>query len=146
MDGGGKPNALGWRRTTRLLTPQSPAAIITDKEEETVEYLLLIYDNEKRWSKGYDKSELGEYQAFGKEFAKAIKGGNALQPTSTAVTVRVRNGKPVTTDGPFAETKEQLGGYYLVEAGDRDGAVAIAAKIPGARLGSIEVRPIMTFS
>ena len=111
-----------------------------------MEYLLLIYENEKRWSQGYDKSEMGEYQAFGEEFAKAIKGGNALQPTSTAITVRVRNGKPVTTDGPFAETKEQLGGFYLVEAGDRDEAVAIAAKIPGARFGSIEVRPIMKFS
>ncbi len=111
-----------------------------------MQYLLLIYDNEKRWSQGYDKAELGEYVAFGKEFAPAIKGGNALQPTSTATTVRVRNGKPVTTDGPFAETKEQLGGYYLVEAADRNEALAIAAKIPGARFGSIEVRPIMTFS
>ena len=69
-----------------------------------------------------------------------------MQPTQTAATVRVRNGKPVTTDGPFAETKEQLGGYYLVEASSRDQAVAIAAKIPGARFGSVEVRPIMTFS
>jgi len=111
-----------------------------------MQYLLLIYDNEKRWSNGYDKTELGEYVAFGKEFASAIKGGNALQSTSTATTVRVRNGNPVTTDGPFAETKEQLGGYYLVEARDRDEAVAIGAKIPGARFGSIEVRPIMTFS
>jgi hypothetical protein len=111
-----------------------------------VEYLLLVYDNEKRWSQGYDKAELGEYQAFGEEFSKAIKGGQALQPTSAAATVRVRDGKRLTTDGPFAETKEQLGGYYLVEARDRDEAIAIAAKIPGARFGSIEVRPIMKFS
>jgi hypothetical protein len=116
-----------------------------------MQYLLLIYGDEKRWSRGYEKSEagkseLGEYVAFGQEFASAIKGGNALQPTGTATTVRVRNGKPVTTDGPFAETKEQLGGYYLVEARDRDEALGIAAKIPGARFGSIEVRPIMTFS
>ena len=111
-----------------------------------MQYLLLIYDNEKRWSQNYDKAELEEYHAFGKEFASAIKGGNALQPTQTAATVRVRNGKPVTTDGPFAETKEQLGGYYLVEASSRDQAVAIAAKIPGARFGSVEVRPIMSFS
>jgi len=110
-----------------------------------MQYLLLIYDNEKRWSQGYDKSELGEYVAFGKEFAAAIKGGNALQPTSTATTVRVRDGKRLTTDGPFAETKEQLAGYYLVEASDLDQAVAIAAKIPGARFGSIEVRPIIKF-
>ncbi len=111
-----------------------------------MEYLLLIYDNEKRWSQGYDKAELQEYVAFGKEFAKSIKGGHALQPTPTAATVRVRDGKQLTTDGSFAETKEQLGGYYLVEAADRNEALAIAAKIPGARFGSIEVRPIMTFS
>ena len=111
-----------------------------------MQYLLLIYDNEKRYGQGYPEAELGEYRAFGKEFAGAIKGGNALQPTSAAATVRVRNGKRLTTDGPFAETKEQLGGYYLVEAADRDEAIAIAARIPGARFGSIEVRPIMKFS
>lgn len=111
-----------------------------------MEYLLLIYDNDKRYSQGYSDAELGEYRAFGKEFAKAIKGGHALQPTSAAATVRVRNGKPLTTDGPFAETKEQLAGYYLVEAHDREEAVAMAAKIPGARFGSVEVRPIMKFS
>jgi len=110
-----------------------------------MQYLLLIYDNEKRWSQGYADAEMADYKTFGQEFSKAIKGGNALQPTSAAATVRVRNGKRLTTDGPFAETKEQLGGYYLVEARDRDEAVAIAAKIPGARHGSIEVRPIMTF-
>jgi len=109
-------------------------------------YLLLIYDNEKRWEKGYEKHELEEYGVFGKEFSGAIKGGNALKPTATATTVRVRDGKRLTTDGPFAETKEQLGGYYLVEAKDLDEAVVIAGKIPGARHGSIEVRPIMTFS
>jgi hypothetical protein len=111
-----------------------------------MQYLLLIYDDEKRWSKGYDKGELSEYMAFGKEFAAAIKGGQALQSTSTAATVRVRDGKPLTTDGPFAETKEQLAGYYLVDVATREEAVAIGAKIPGARFGSIEVRPIMTFS
>lgn len=111
-----------------------------------MEYLLLIYEDEKRFSKGYDPAEMAEYQAFGKEFAPSIKGGNALQPTGTAATVRIRNGKPLNTDGPFAETKEQLGGFYLVEARDRDEAVAMAAKIPGARFGSIEVRPIMKFS
>jgi hypothetical protein len=111
-----------------------------------MEYLLLIYEDEKRFSQGYDEAEMGEYQAFGKEFAHAIKGGNALQPTATAATVRLRKGKQLNTDGPFAETKEQLGGFYLVEARDRDEAVAIAAKIPGARYGSIEVRPIMKFS
>ena len=110
-----------------------------------MQFLLLIYDNEQRFAKGYDPSELDKYRAFGTEHAAAIKGGNALQPTQAAATVRVRDGKPVVTDGPFAETKEQLGGYYLVEAADRAAAAAIAAKIPGARFGSIEVRPIMTF-
>ena len=70
-------------------------------------------------------------------------GGNPLQPTPTATTVRVRNGKVSTTDGPYAETKEQLGGYYLIEAKDLDDAIAIAARIPSARMGSIEVRPII---
>lgn len=111
-----------------------------------MQYLLLIYEDERRFNQGYDEAEMGEYQAFGEEFATAIKGGNALQPTGTAATVRVRNGKLLATDGPFAETKEQLGGFYLVEARDRDEAIAIASKIPGARFGSIEVRPIMTFS
>lgn len=111
-----------------------------------MKYLLLIYDTEKRWENGYDKTELAEYGAFGKEFASQILGGNALKPSSTATTVRVRDGKRITTDGPFAETKEQLGGYYLVEATDLDQALAIAEKIPGARFGSIEVRPLMIFS
>ena len=114
-----------------------------------MQFLLLIYDQEKRWttlSEAQQKSETQEYGAFGKEFASAIRGGNALQPTPTAKTVRVRNGKPQVTDGPFAETKEQLGGYYLVEAKDASEAASIAAKIPWARHGSIEVRPIMTFS
>src|SRR5205085_7150334 len=111
-----------------------------------MQYLLLIYENEKRFAKGYPENELAEYRAFGKEFAAAIKGGNALQPTGTAATVRVRDGQVLPTDGPFAETKEQLGGYYLIEARDRDEAIAIAAKIPGARFGSVEVRPIQKFS
>jgi hypothetical protein len=71
--------------------------------------------------------------------------GNALEPVATATTVRVRNGKLSTTDGPFAETKEQLGGYYLIEARDLNDAVQVAAKIPSAKIGSIEVRPVMVF-
>jgi hypothetical protein len=119
------------------------------KEKKTMEYLLLIYEGEKRWqgmSEAEIGAEVGEYGAFGNEFAGAIKGGNALQPTGAATSVRVRDGKRMTTDGPFAETKEQLGGYYLVDAPDLDAAINIAAKIPGARYGTIEVRPIMTFS
>jgi len=74
-----------------------------------------------------------------------FRAGDALQPIATATTVRVRNGKTLSTDGPFAETKEQLGGYYLIEAKDLDEAIAIAARIPSSRLGSIEVRPVMKF-
>jgi hypothetical protein len=114
-----------------------------------MQYLLLIYDSEKRWtklSKAEQDAETREFGAYGKEFASKILGGNGLQPTITAKTVRVRDGKSLTTDGPFAETKEQLGGYYLVEAGSADEAIALAAKIPWARYGSIEVRPIMVFS
>jgi hypothetical protein len=116
------------------------------KEKTTMQFLLLLYENEQRWSQGYPQSEMSEYREFGKEFAKAIKGGNALQPTRTAATVRVRDGNQLATDGPFAETKEQLGGFYLIEAKDRDEAIAMAAKIPSARFGGVEVRPIMTFS
>ncbi|HLH16902.1 MAG TPA: YciI family protein [Bryobacteraceae bacterium] len=116
-----------------------------------MQYLLLIYEDEKHWENAdYSSPEvaaiMGQYQAFGKEYAAAIQGGNALQPTSTAKTVRVRDGKAVVSDGPFAETKEQLGGYYLVEANSAEEAAAMAAKIPGARTGSVEVRPIQTFS
>jgi hypothetical protein len=114
-----------------------------------MQFLLLIYDQEKRSTTLSESDQATEYQefaAFGQEFAAAIKGGEALQPTPTAKTVRVRSAKPLVTDGPFAETKEQLGGYYLVEAPDIEAALAIAAKIPWARFGSIEVRPIMQFS
>ena len=108
-----------------------------------MQYLLLTYESESRWAKGYEPAEMAAYGAFSNEFNKAIKGGNALQPTSTATTVRVRDGKRLTTDGPFAETKEQLGGFYLVEAENVDAAIEIAARIPGARYGTIEVRPVM---
>ena len=114
-----------------------------------MEFLLLIYEDEGRLAKLKEQefgSELGEYRALGKEYAGAIKGGNALQPTRSARTVRVRDGKSLVTDGPFAETKEQLGGYYLVDARDAEEAASIGAKIPAARYGSIEVRPIMKFS
>jgi len=114
-----------------------------------MQFLLLIYGEEKRWA-GYTPEQMGavtqEYMAFGKDHAKSIQGGNALEPISTAKTIRVRDGKQAVTDGPFAETKEQLGGYYLVEAKDQREAVAIAAKIPGARHGAVEVRPIRVFS
>ena len=111
-------------------------------------YLCLIYDNEKAWDK-MPKEEadavFGEYFTFTEGIKQSGQhlGGEALQPTPTATTVRVRNGKVATTDGPFAETKEQLGGYYLIDARDLNDAIQVAAKIPSARSGSVEVRPIM---
>ena len=111
-----------------------------------MQYLLLIYEDEKRFAQGFDPAEMGQYQAFGQKYGAAIKGGNALQRTTTAKTVRVRNGGNVGTDGPFAETKEQLGGYFLVEASSLDEAASMASEIPGARYGCVEVRPIMVFS
>ena len=84
---------------------------------------------------------------FGEEMQSrgVMLGGNALESVSTATTVRVREGKAQTTDGPFAETKEQLGGYYLLECKDIDEAIECAGKIPSAKLGSVEVRPVMNF-
>ena len=111
-----------------------------------MKYLLLIYEDERRFAKGFDESEFAEYGAFGKKNAAAIQTGNALQPTGSAKTVRVRDSKTLTTDGPFAETKEQLGGFYLIEAKDIDEAASMASAIPAARYGCIEVRPIMVFS
>ncbi len=111
-----------------------------------MQYLLLIYEDESRFLKGYDEAEFAEYGAFGQKHAGVIKGGQALQPTATAKTIRVRDSQTLATDGPFAETKEQLGGYYLIEAASLDEAATVAAGIPGARFGSIEIRPIMSFS
>jgi hypothetical protein len=112
-------------------------------------YLALIYTDEVAGSKMSEEEMGAEYQAynaFGTEQEKFIGGGEALMPTNTATTVRVRDGKTLTTDGPFAETKEQLGGYYLLNCKDLDEAIAVAAKIPGAKHGSIEVRPVMEFN
>ena len=115
-----------------------------------MQYLCLIYDTETIWKDMPDAERgkmMAEYGAFTESIKKSgnFKAGEALQPTSTATTVRVRDGKTTTTDGPFAETREQLGGFYLIDAKDLDEATAIAARIPSAKIGSIEVRPIMTF-
>lgn len=111
-----------------------------------MQYLLAIYEDESRFANGYNPAELAEYRALRDEFGGVIRGGNALKPTTTATTVRVRDGKRLTTDGPFAETKEQLGGFYLIDAPDLDVAIAMAAKIPAARFGSVEVRPVHVFT
>ncbi len=112
-----------------------------------MEYLLLIYASEADENR-MDPAKTGELmQAFG-TFTRSIaesghwRGGHRLRPIADATTVRVRGGKTVKTDGPFAETKEQLGGYYLIDAANLDEALAFAARIPSAAFGSIEVRPI----
>lgn len=114
-----------------------------------MKYAALIYTSEAADAKMTQEQAAAEYQAynaFGQQAGSAIVGGEALQPTHDATTVRVRDGKTLTTDGPFAETKEQLGGFYLFECKNLDEAIALSAKIPGAKKGSIEVRPVMVFN
>jgi len=113
-----------------------------------MQYLLMLYENEKLWANMTPEqghAVMKDYDTFTKSIVTSghYKGGNPLDPTHTAKTVRVRDGKRETTDGPFAETREQLGGYYLIDAASMDEALDIAARVPGARTGSIEVRAIM---
>ena len=116
-----------------------------------MKYVCLIYDEEKKaaaMTKAEGDAFMGEYFAFTEGIKKSGQyvGGEALQPVQSATTVRVRDGKMSTTDGPFAETKEQLGGFYLITANDLDEALQVASKIPSARIGSVEVRPVVDFS
>ncbi|MGH7651738.1 MAG: YciI family protein [Gemmatimonadaceae bacterium] len=115
-----------------------------------MKYLCLIYEDEQQMLKRSREATAmsPDYMNFTQGIQKSghYLGGNALQPTHTATTVRSRNGKVSTTDGPFAETKEQLGGYYLIEAKDLNDAIQVAGRIPSARFGSVEVRPIMEFT
>jgi hypothetical protein len=130
-------------------TNRTPFIYLTG--EETMRYICLIYSSEdgidqvtpEQWQAVTDA-----YNAFGAEARAAgvVRESEALQPTPTATTVRVRDGKSLITDGPFAETKEALGGYYVLECKDLDEALAWAAKIPGAQHGCVEVRPIIEFS
>ena len=114
-----------------------------------MKYLLLIYDNnEQSWNaitEGERQQIYGEYRKLREELLSSgqFVTGSQLQPISTATSVRVRDGKELVTDGPFAETHEQLGGYFLIEAKDLDEATSIAARIPSARTGTIEVRPLV---
>jgi hypothetical protein len=142
--------SLAWRQPLGLFGALSIFAwLVRPKGERTIpmQYLLLIYSDEKSFlSLPKDESakvhaEFAEYNASLTASGQYV-GGNRLQPTASATTVRVRGGKPQLTDGPFAETREQLGGYYLIEAKDLDEATKIAARMPGARYFSIEVRPI----
>lgn len=112
-----------------------------------MQYLLLIYHNELDWenlSPTQQSTIYQEYRDVIERLAATGKyiAGDELKPTTTATTVRLRDGRQTITDGPFAETKEQLGGYFLVNASDLDEAIAIAAQIPSARDGSIEIRPV----
>jgi len=113
-----------------------------------MQYLLLIYHQESLWdavSEPEKQAIYGRYRALRQELMDTgkFKGGSQLQPTSAATVVRVRDGKTAITDGPFAETHEHLGGYFLIEAKDLDEATSIAARIPSARAGTIEVRPLV---
>jgi hypothetical protein len=120
------------------------------KEEETqkMKYMLLIYDNEQAWAKLNEPEQrkvYGEYMQFTEDIkaSRNYLAGAQLHPIGTASSVRVRDGKELVTDGPFAETHEQLGGYYLIEAKNLDEATHIAARIPSARYGTVEVRPVV---
>ena len=112
-----------------------------------MKYLCLIYSDESQWPKlpqAETETMLKEYGAFGESIKASGHwvAGHRLHPTSSASTVRIRNGKLSTTDGPFAETKEQLGGFYMIDAKDLNEAIQIGSRIPGAKHGSIEVRPV----
>jgi hypothetical protein len=116
-----------------------------------MKYLLLIYHQEKEWnalSESERQALYAEYRALREQLTARGQfiGGSQLQAVGTATSVRVRNGKELITDGPFAETHEQLGGYFLVEAKNLDEAIAAAKKIPSARMGTIEVRPLVETS
>jgi hypothetical protein len=135
----------------RLSIPAAPVRRSLDNDRRRrhdMQYALLIHTDEQIWPSlnEDDRNALvAEYGSYTQELRDAgvMLGGDALQPTQTATTVRVRDGETLTTDGPFAETKEQFGGYYLIDVASLDEALEWAAKIPGARTGSIEVRPVM---
>ncbi len=115
-----------------------------------MQFLLTIYTDESGFADATPEDGarmMAAYDALTQELkqAGAFLGGEGLQPTSTATTVRVRDGEPLLTDGPFAETREQLAGFYLVECADLDEAVGWAGKIPGAAVGSVEVRPVIDY-
>jgi hypothetical protein len=122
--------------------------ISTDKGSYEMKYMLLIYHDEPSWdaiTEAERQQVYLEYRNLRDELTKNGKfiTGSQLQPIATATSVRVRDGKELVTDGPFAETHEQLGGYFLVEAANLDEATAIAARIPSARTGTVEVRPLV---
>jgi hypothetical protein len=115
-----------------------------------MKYLLTIYNDESGFADATPEDVqqvMAAYEAFGREVSEAgaMLGGEGLQPSATATTVQVRDGNAITSDGPFADTREQLGGYYLLKCRDLDEAIGWAGKIPGAQNGTIEVRPVMDY-
>ena len=109
-----------------------------------MKYMLLIYGNDTEWEQRSDEEKAAIYAEYAKvSEEQGIAGGAELQPATTATTVRVQNGDTLTTDGPFADSKEVLGGYFLYEADDLDAAIEIASRIPAARHGAVEVRPVV---
>ena len=120
----------------------------TSATPASAQYMILIYDREEQWARMSDEESrraFAEYMDYSRAMAEAgvMRAGAPLHPTAAATTVRVRDGRVTTTDGPFAETKEQLGGYYIIEVDGLDAALAWAARCPAARDGAIEVRPVM---
>src|SRR5690606_164427 len=119
--------------------------VLSPPREPSMKYLLLIYNNEADLSNEYRENCYAESGRLVQELKEkgACLAASPLRPVATATSVRVRDGKPIVTDGPFAETREQLGGYYLIEVPDLDEAIRIAARIPPAKLGTVEIRPVM---
>jgi hypothetical protein len=116
--------------------------------EDEMKYTLMIYDDEKSWGKlseAEQRQMMAEYRQLTQQLKDAgqFVAGEQLHPTSAATSVRIRNGKRVVTDGPFAETREQLGGYYLINTRNLDDAIEVASQIPSARLGAVEIRPVV---
>src|SRR5262249_20204277 len=142
----------GWRRFDVVIDGCLARHCIVKKNVKEkgndMRYALLIYGDERADSQAGQEEQqavMAAHNAFAERYREQILGGEALLGTSSATTVRVRHGKALTTDGPFAETKEQLGGFYLVKCNDLDEALQIAAALPGVERGSIEVRPLMDF-
>ncbi len=148
-----RKSRLGCRSTAAafVVSIARQKTVLADKEkgDHLVKYILLIYSVEADWQPNHPDAEalMGEYMAFGKllEDTGRFIAGDGLQPVASATTVRVRDGAVQTTDGPFAETKEQLGGYYVVEANDLDEAIDLATRIPDVRNGCVEIRPVMEY-
>ena len=116
-----------------------------------MKYTLLLYGDESRWATMTPEESAEDMQRWGAFYEElmasgAYLAGEGLDATASAVTVRIKDGEAVHTDGPFAETREQLGGYFLIEASDLDEAIDVAGRIPGARRGTIEIRPVLEIS